>query len=58
VHDEREFGHAVHVRWWVLPLVGLAVGAAVYLATNGHVLFLPLLIVFPFVLLPFGRRRR
>jgi hypothetical protein len=46
------------MRWWLLPLVGIAVGAIVYVATGGHVLFLPLLIVFPFVLLPFGRRRR
>jgi hypothetical protein len=58
VHRDREFGHAVRVKWWLIPLAGLAVGAIVYVATEGHVLFLPLLLVIPFVLLPLGRRRR
>jgi hypothetical protein len=38
-------------------LIGLLVALAVYLATNGHVLFLPLLFVLPFGLFA-GRRRR
>jgi hypothetical protein len=57
MHDERTFGHPVDVRWWALPLAGIVVGAIVYLATDGHVLFLPLLLVVPFVF-SFGRRGR
>jgi hypothetical protein len=37
-------------------IVGLVVAAVVYLATNGHVLFLPILLVLPLGLL--SRRRR
>lgn len=38
-----------------LLLIGLILAAVVYLATNGHVLFLPLLLLLP---LGFRRRRR
>jgi hypothetical protein len=38
-------------------LLGLAIAALVYLISGGHVIFLPLLLVFPLGLL-FGRRRR
>ena len=38
-------------------LIALLVAAVVYLATNGHVLFLPLLFILPFGLFA-GRRRR
>jgi hypothetical protein len=41
---------------WML-LIGLLVAAVVFLATSGHVIFLPLLFV-PLAFLPFGRRRR
>jgi hypothetical protein len=42
----------------LLFLVGLVVAVIVFVATSGHVLFLPL-ILFPLVLSwPLGRRRR
>jgi hypothetical protein len=37
-------------------LIGLVIAAVVFLATNGHVLFLPLLLLLPLGFL--GRRRR
>jgi hypothetical protein len=37
--------------------VGVAIAVVVFLATAGHVLFLPLLVI-PFGLLTFGGRRR
>jgi hypothetical protein len=43
------------MRWL---LAGLVIAAVVYLATNGHVLFLPLLFVLPLTFLGGGRRRR
>ena len=43
--------------WVVLLLGGLAVAVLVYLASGGHVLFVPLLLVLPLGWL-FGRRRR
>jgi uncharacterized membrane protein YccC len=42
---------------WVLLLAGLAIALLVYLITGGHVIFLPLLLVFPLGLV-FGSRRR
>jgi hypothetical protein len=46
------------VRALVVILIGLAIGATVFLATGGHVIFLPFVFV-PFVFLwPLGRRRR
>jgi hypothetical protein len=30
-----------------LLLIGLAIGLIVYLATSGHVIFLPLIVLFP-----------
>jgi hypothetical protein len=42
----------------LLLLGGLAVALIVYIATGGHVLFLPLLLVLPLGLLAVGRRRR
>ena len=41
---------------WVLLFGGLAVAALVYLLSSGHVIFLPLLLVFPLGLFA-GRRR-
>jgi hypothetical protein len=41
----------------MLLLAGLAVAALVYLVSGGHVIFLPILLVFPLGLF-FGRRRR
>ena len=32
---------------WLLILLGLAIAALVYLVSGGHVIFLPLLLVFP-----------
>jgi hypothetical protein len=40
----------------LILLAGIVVGAVVYLATNGHVLFLPILLVLPPLLI--GARRR
>jgi len=37
--------------------LGLGVAAIVYVASSGHVIFLPFLFV-PLALLPLGRRRR
>jgi hypothetical protein len=42
---------------WILLLAGLAVGLLVYLISGGHVIFLPLLLVFPLGW-AFGSRRR
>jgi hypothetical protein len=42
----------------LLVLAGLAVAAIVFVATGGHVVFLPLFFVLPLGLLGFGRRRR
>jgi hypothetical protein len=42
--------------WFVLA--GLVVAAAIFLVTGGHVLFLPILLVFPLGGVFFGRRRR
>jgi len=39
-----------------LLLLGLAIGLIVFLATGGHVLFLPLVLIIPLGL--FGIRRR
>jgi hypothetical protein len=41
---------------FIILVAGLAVAAVVYLATNGHVLFLPILLLLPLGLL--SRRRR
>ena len=38
-------------------LIGLAIAAVVFLATGGHVVFLPLFFI-PLGLFGFGRRRR
>jgi hypothetical protein len=43
--------------WLTVLLLGLAVAALVFLISGGHVIFLPLLLVFPLGL-AFGRRRR
>jgi hypothetical protein len=43
--------------WWVVLLLGLAIAALVFLLSGGHVIFLPLLLVFPLGF-AFGRRRR
>jgi hypothetical protein len=40
---------------WLL-LIGLAIGVLVYLATSGHVIFLPLIILFPLAWLFRGKR--
>ena len=40
----------------IILLGGLAVAVIVYVATGGHVIFLPLLLLIPLGLL-FGRRR-
>jgi hypothetical protein len=40
-----------------LLLLGLAIAALVYLISGGHVIFLPLLLVFPLGLF-LGRRKR
>jgi hypothetical protein len=37
---------------------GLAVAAIVYVATGGHVVFLPILLVLPLGFFALGRRRR
>jgi hypothetical protein len=37
---------------------GIAVALLVFLVTGGHVLFLPLLLIFPLGVLSLGRRRR
>jgi hypothetical protein len=39
-------------------LAGLAVAAIIFVATGGHVLFLPLFFVLPLGLFGLGRRRR
>jgi len=39
-----------------LPLLGLAIALIVFLATGGHVIFLPLVLIIPLGL--FGIRRR
>jgi hypothetical protein len=41
--------------WWGVLLLGLAVAALVFLISGGHVIFLPLLLIFP---LGFAFRRR
>jgi hypothetical protein len=41
--------------WWSLLLLGLAIAALVFLISGGHVIFLPLLLIFP---LGFAFRRR
>jgi hypothetical protein len=41
-----------------LLILGLAIAAAIYLISGGHVLFLPLLFVFPLGLFAHHRRRR
>ena len=41
--------------WLTLLLLGLAIAALVFLISGGHVIFLPLLLVFP---LGFAFRRR
>jgi len=47
------------VRWaltlWLLA-AGIAIGVIVYVATGGHVLFLPLILILPFGLFVFRRR--
>jgi hypothetical protein len=43
--------------WFGLLLLGLAIAALVFLISGGHVIFLPLMLVFPLGL-AFGRRRR
>jgi hypothetical protein len=40
----------------ILLLLGLAVAALVYVISGGHVVFLPLILLFPLGLF-FGRRR-
>ena len=40
-----------------LLLVGIAVAAVVYVASSGHVVFLPLILLLPFGLFMRGRRR-
>ena len=42
----------------ILLLGGLAVALLVFLISGGHVLFLPLLLIFPLGLFSFRRRRR
>jgi hypothetical protein len=42
----------------ILLLAGLALAAIVYLATGGHVLFLPLFFILPLGLFGLGRSRR
>jgi hypothetical protein len=41
----------------VVVLAGLAIGVLVYVASGGHVFFLPLILLLPFGLF-IGRRRR
>jgi hypothetical protein len=41
----------------MLLLLGLAVAAIIFVATGGHVLFLPFLFVLPLGLFGLGRRR-
>jgi len=41
---------------FIILVAGLVVAAVVYLATNGHVLFLPILLLLPFGLI--SRRPR
>jgi len=43
---------------WLLLLLGLAIAALVYLVSGGHVIFLPLLLVFPLGWVLGSRRRR
>jgi hypothetical protein len=43
---------------WILLLGGLAIGLLVYLISGGHVIFLPLLLVFPLGWAFESRRRR
>jgi len=40
----------------LILLAGLVIGAVVYLATSGHVIFLPILLVLPLGLLSWRRR--
>jgi hypothetical protein len=40
-----------------LLLIGLAIGVIVYVASSGHVIFLPLILLLPFGWLLRGRRR-
>ena len=40
----------------VVLLAGLAIAALIYVVTGGHVVFLPLILLFPLGLF-FGRRR-
>ena len=42
----------------LLVLAGLAIAAIVFVATGGHVVFLPLFFVLPLGLFGLGRRRR
>jgi hypothetical protein len=42
---------------WVVLVLGIAIAALVYLISGGHVIFLPLLLVFPLGWL-FGSRRK
>jgi hypothetical protein len=41
----------------LLVLLGLAIARIVFVATGGHVIFLPLFFLLPFGLLGLGRRR-
>jgi len=43
------------VALWLLA-AGIAVAVIVYVATGGHVLFLPLILILPFGLFVFRRR--
>jgi hypothetical protein len=42
----------------ILLLLGLAIAAIVFLASGGHVVFLPLILILPLGLVGLGRRRR
>jgi hypothetical protein len=38
--------------------IGLGIALLIFVISGGHVLFLPLLLIFPLGLFSFGRRRR
>jgi hypothetical protein len=42
----------------ILLLAGLAIALLLFVATGGHLIFLPLFFVLPLGLFGFGRRRR
>jgi len=55
-HPPTELQDGQDLRSLLILLAGLVIAGVVYLATSGHVIFLPILLVFPLGLLSWRRR--